>query len=338
MNKRYRLVSYALSAAVLGYVGWHLRLDTLGQKLAGLNWRLLLAAVGLGVFSVGLQALRWRYLLRRPTPVRYGTVLQATYLGALVNAILPFRPGEVVRGLLVSRRTGRGFAAVLSTEVVERLSDALAMGALIWLAVRGLDLPASLKVAQLLLVGGLAVLTLAALLVALRERALCCRLEAWGPRRKLWATARRVALDLMVGLRLLRDWKSMAVSLGVALGMAGLQVTIFWLALRAYNLDMTLVQAAAVLAVISIGTLLPNAPGNLGSWHFFCMLGLSLFGIDSATAAGFSVVTFAVLSVALICGGLIALVTSPFRLSQLSGLRRPVQPALALEAAPEPEA
>ena len=227
---------------------------------------------------------------------------------------------------------------MLSTEVVERLSDALAMGALIWLAVRGLDLPTGLKVAQLLLVGGLALLTLVALLVALRERALCCRLESWRPRRKLWAYTRRVSLDLTVGLRLLRDWKSMAVSLGVAFTMAGLQVATFWLALRAYNLDMTLLQAAAVLAVISIGTLLPNAPGNLGSWQFFCMLGLSLFGIDSATAAGFSVVTFAVLSVALIGGGVIALVTSPFRLSQLHGLRRPAQPALALEAAPEPEA
>ena len=338
MNKKYRLFSYGLSAAVLGYVGWHLRLDTLGQKLAGLNWPLLLVAVGLGALSVCLQALRWRYLLRRPTPVRYGTVLQATYLGTLVNEILPFRTGEVVRGLLVSHRTGRGFAAVLSTEVVERLSDALAMGALIWLAVRGLDLPTGLKVAQLLLVGGLALLTLVALLVALRERALCCRLESWRPRRKLWAYTRRVSLDLTVGLRLLRDWKSMAVSLGVAFTMAGLQVATFWLALRAYNLDMTLLQAAAVLAVISIGTLLPNAPGNLGSWQFFCMLGLSLFGIDSATAAGFSVVTFAVLSVALIGGGVIALVTSPFRLSQLHGLRRPAQPALALEAAPEPEA
>lgn len=337
MNKRYRLASYGLSVAVLGYVGWNLRLDTFGQKLAGLRWQLLLAAAFLGALCVGLQALRWRYLLRHPTPVRYGIVLQATYLGALVNAILPLRPGEVVRGLLVSRRTGRGFAAVLSTEVVERLSDAIALGTLIWLAVRGLDLPAGVKVAQLLLVGGIAVLTLAAFLVALRERALCCRLEAWRPRRKLWAQLRRVALDLTVGLRLLRDWKSMAVSLGVALCMAGLQVTVFWLALRAYNLDMTLLQAAAVLAVISIGTLLPNAPGNLGSWQFFCMLGLSLFGIDSATAAGFSVVTFAVLSVALISGGLIALVTSPFRLSQLRGLRRPLQPALVLEAAPEPE-
>jgi uncharacterized protein (TIRG00374 family) len=338
MNKRYRLVSYGLSVAVLGYVGWNLRLDTFGQKLAGVRWQLLVVAVCLGALSVGLQSLRWRYLLRHPTPVRYGIVLQATYLGALVNAILPFRPGEVVRGLLVSHRTGRGFAAVLSTEVVERLSDAIALGTLIWLAVRGLDLPASVKVAQLLLVGGIAVLVLAAIVVALKERALCWRLEAWGPQRRLWAGVKRVGLDLMVGLRLLREWKSMAVSIGAALGMVGLQVTVFWLALRAYNLDMTLFQAAAVLAVISIGTLVPNAPGNLGAWHFFCMLGLSLFGIDSATAAGFSVVTFAVLSLALIGGGLVALVTSPFKLSQLRGMRRPVQPPLALEAVVEPEA
>jgi glycosyltransferase 2 family protein len=337
MTKRYRWVNYGLCAAVLVYVGWHLRLDTLSQKLAGLDWPLLLVAVCLGVVSVGLQALRWRYLLR-PSRVRYHTVLQATYLGTLVNELLPLRTGEVVRGLLVSHRTNRGLASVLSTEVVERLSDALAMGALIWVGVRGLDLPAGLKVAQLLLVGGLLVVVLAAFLVALRERSLRHRLAAWAPTRRAAVVTRRVGLDLTAGLRLMRDWKAMVVSLSVAVAMAFLQVSIFWLALRAYRLDMTYPQAAAVLAVISIGTLLPNAPGNLGSWHFFCMLGLGLFGIDASTAAGFSVVTFAVLTLALICGGVVALITSPFRFSQLHGLRRPVTPPLLLEAAPDAEA
>jgi uncharacterized membrane protein YbhN (UPF0104 family) len=130
----------------------------------------------------------------------------------------------------------------------------------------------------------------------------------------------------------------MAVSFGVALAMAGLQVFIFWLALKAYNLEMTPLQAAAVLAVISIGTVLPNAPGNLGSWQFFCMLGLGLVGIDATTAAGFSVVAFAVLYLAMVLGGLVALATSPFTFSQLRGMRHPEAEPLLLEAAPEPEA
>jgi glycosyltransferase 2 family protein len=336
MTKKYRWVNYGLCAAVLGYVGWHLRLDTLSEKVAGLDWPLLLVAVGLGVVSVGLQALRWQYLLR-PTRVRYRTVIQAAYLGTLVNEILPFRPGEVVRGILVSHRSGRGIAAVLSTEVVERLSDALAMGTLILLAVRGLDLPAGLKVAQLVLVGGLSLLVLAAFMVALRERTLRHRLAAWAPQRRSAVTARRVGLDLTAGLRLLRNWRAMSVSISVAVAIAGIQVMVFWLALRAYRLDMTLFQAAAVLAVVSIGTLLPNAPGNLGSWQFFCMLGLSLFGIDKSTAAGFAVVVFAVLSLALILGGLVALLTSPFRLSQLRGMHHATpQPAL-VEAHSDPE-
>jgi glycosyltransferase 2 family protein len=337
MQKRFRWVSLGLAGLVLGYVAWHLRLDTLGQKLGTLNWPLLLAAVGLGVVSVALQALRWRYLLR-PAPVRYVTVLQATYLGALTNQLLPLRTGELVRGLLVSRRTGLGLAAVLSTEAVERLSDALAVAALILLAVRGLELPAGLKLLQLFLVGLIVALLGAALFVATRERYVHERLDRWNPQKRWAVRVKSVSQELTVGIGLLRNWRAMAVSFGVALSMAGLQVFIFWLALRAYRLEMTPLQAAAVLAVISIGTVFPNAPGNLGSWQFFCMLGLTLVGIDSSTAAGFSVVAFAVLYMAMVVGGLVALATSPFTFSQLRGMRHPGAEPLLLDAAPEPEA
>ena len=36
-----------------------------------------------------------------------------------------------------------------------------------------------------------------------------------------------------------------------------------------------------------IGTILPGTPGNIGSWPFFCVLGLQLFGVAAARAAGF---------------------------------------------------
>jgi len=44
------------------------------------------------------------------------------------------------------------------------------------------------------------------------------------------------------------------------------QVLVLWTMLRAYRIDLTVLHAAAVLAIISIGILLPNAPGNVGPW------------------------------------------------------------------------
>ncbi len=46
---------------------------------------------------------------------------------------------------------------------------------------------------------------------------------------------------------------------------------------------------------VSLGTLLPNAPGNAGVYQFFCVLGLTLFGVDKTAAAGFSLVLYSLL-------------------------------------------
>ena len=338
MNNRLRLLSYSVSIVFLGVILWRLRLQDLAGKLAGMDWRLLALGASAGVGAVCLQAARWRYLLQPPR-LRYRLVLQATYLGALVNAVLPLRTGEVVRGAVVARRTRRGLAGVLATQVVERISDALAMVVLMAVAMQGVALPASLEFARSALYGVAASLLLLAAFLALRQEALRRRLTAWAPDGRLRTQVRRVSLDLTAGLALLRSGKAMAVTGAAALGMVGLQVVMFWLALRAYHIELNVLQAAAVVSVISIGTALPTMPSNVGSWQLACVLGLSLFGVPAATAAGFSLVTFVVLSLVQICGGIIALATSPFSFGQLRQGHRPeVAHATSLERAVEAEA
>jgi hypothetical protein len=55
----------------------------------------------------------------------------------------------------------------------------------------------------------------------------------------------------------------------------------------------------ATLLIVHLGTALPNAPANLGTYQLSCAAGLMLFGIDKTTAAGLSVVVFVVLTIPL---------------------------------------
>jgi len=50
-----------------------------------------------------------------------------------------------------------------------------------------------------------------------------------------------------------------------------------------------------VFLIVHFGTLLPNAPGNAGVYQFFCVLGLTLFGLPKTAAAGFSIVVYVLL-------------------------------------------
>lgn len=227
---------------------------------------------------------------------------------------------------------------MLSTEVVERVSDGLALVVLAWFAVRHLDLPPAVRLGQTGLEAAVAALVVLGFLMALRGESVRERLLAWRPTGRLGGFVKEVGVDLAAGLRVLRDTRAVAAAGALALVMMALQVVMLWLTLRAYHIDLTVLHAAAVLAIISGGTFLPNTPGSVGPWQFFCMLGLGLFGIDTATAAGFSLVAYVLLTLPLIGGGLIALTFSPFSFAELRNFpssREPLGGALEMVAEEE---
>jgi hypothetical protein len=77
------------------------------------------------------------------------------------------------------------------------------------------------------------------------------------------------------------------------------QIISFWLVMVACGLKLSLWVGAAVLLILHLGTLIPNAPSNVGLYQFFCVVGLSVFGVDKTTAAGFSVIAFIILTIPL---------------------------------------
>jgi hypothetical protein len=68
--------------------------------------------------------------------------------------------------------------------------------------------------------------------------------------------------------------------------------------------------ALVVLLVINIGVSLPNAPANVGSYQFFCVLGLSIFQIEKTKAAGFSIFAFLAMTLPFLVLGFAAVLRS----------------------------
>jgi hypothetical protein len=74
---------------------------------------------------------------------------------------------------------------------------------------------------------------------------------------------------------------------------------------------------AIALLVVHLGTALPNAPGNVGTYQFFCVVALTLFGVDKAVAAGFSLVVFVLLTAPLWAIGALAFSRSGLTLGRV---------------------
>jgi ABC-type branched-subunit amino acid transport system permease subunit len=62
-----------------------------------------------------------------------------------------------------------------------------------------------------------------------------------------------------------------------------------------------------VYLIVRLGTAVPNAPANVGTYQFFTVVGLTLFGVSKSAATGFSLVVFLVLTVPLWALGFLAL-------------------------------
>jgi uncharacterized protein (TIRG00374 family) len=290
-------------------------LSELRADLSGITWWLVIASVILQVVPRLLEAVRWKYLLR-PLRLRVLHLFQAIYVGTLYSGILPLSGGDLIRGVMVARRAKVPTVRVLSSELVERVSDAIAIILVVWFTLRGLALNVALRLALGALEVGVGVSVAIGVLLVAQNVNIRHRFETWQPASRAWRRVKAAAIELIDAAARLTA-QTLAVSLGAALAATAVNIGSFWLLLRAYHLGLTPLHAAAVFAIITIGTFLPNTPSNIGPWQLFCVVGLELFGVSSSRSAGFSLVAFVLWTVPPLLMGFGALLSSPFSWSEL---------------------
>ena len=84
-----------------------------------------------------LRVIRWRQFLSAFTPVSLRIVNRVGAVGFMAIFLLPFRLGEVVRPLLISRETDVPFGTAVATIAVERVVDGLMVSLLMFVVLMG---------------------------------------------------------------------------------------------------------------------------------------------------------------------------------------------------------
>ena len=316
-----KALGYGLALACLYWVLRDLDPGELLRRVASMNLLWLAAAILFDVLSYMCQGWRWKLLLR---PVGTITVLrttQAIYAGLFVNEMLPMKLGEIVRAFLISRWTSLKLSSVVPSILLERLFDGawLAVGIVITIVL--VPLPHRLVEA-----GDLFGLAILAAFVIVTLLALIGRPSSNDSTQKKSFTTlvRSIGFELQVASKTRGALLAFVLSLLLLL----LQAFSFWFVMRAYGLQLTFAMGLAVFIIVHLGTLVPGAPANIGSYQFFTVLGLTLFGVEKATAAGFSLVVFAVLTAPLWAIGLWALGSSGLSFTEIrSNLANLLTPA-----------
>jgi len=302
------VAGYLVAVAALVWVlhGVHPRDLARGLVVRHPAW--ILAAVAADILSYVAQGLRWRLFLLPNGKLTTRQATQAIYAGLFVNEIVPMRFGEMVRAYLAARWLSIRFTSTLTSLAFERLADGL------WLAAAAAITALFVPLPEYML--GAARILAAILIVAI---ALLCTLVWLGRGARIGLVDRAAQAIHAAGTQ--PAFPLAFVSSSAVLILRGMA---FWFAMKAYALPFGFWTGAAVFLIVHLGTAIPNAPANVGTFQFFVVAGLTFFGLDKAVAVAFSLAVFLILTIPLCVIGFFALSRSGLTLNSIRlGIRGP---------------
>ena len=302
-------LGYLVSVASLVWVYWGFDWKTELPKFAHANWWWVSLALLSDVAIYFCQGWRWSLLLRPVARVRWLRSTQAVFIGLLANEVLPFRTGELVRGYIQSLWARIPFSVVISSIMVERLFDGIILVAGFYATTFFVEVPRYLRDISLSLAVILAFVGLVLAIVTFHKHHAHAAVL-----RSRWAA---MLWHVVEGLHEMGNSRWFYVSALVSVLYLTLQVVPVYALMRAYNLDLSIGVAAVVLVILRIGTIVPQAPGNVGGFQFFTVVALRLFDVDKSAATSFATILFAAVTVPLWIGGAIAAAAAGVRLKDL---------------------
>ena len=283
---------------ILAVSGIAIGLFALWAAIRGLNWTdmqtlieraelkfMVLAAFLYGA-SILLRAIRWRVLLLEIKPVLYSFVAEATTVGFAANYILPARLGELFRIDYLMRLTGVPRTASLGTLAIERLLDGVTVLGVILIGlivayVSGTELGSAKRIIFIIGIAGTALFSGLSLFVVLAPRlGRMAEASAWPPAKML--------ARVLHGTRALNNRTFISVSVLTVAVWAG-ETLVLWCVLSGFHLRMSFGNLLITVGCATLSTLVPTAPGFLGSYQLTFGLLLSAFG--STNAAGIATAT-----------------------------------------------
>jgi glycosyltransferase 2 family protein len=258
----------------------------------------LIGALGCYSVSMAMRIVRWQILLQDVKSFSFRKVGVALLIGYAANNLLPARLGEIFRADFVGRRHRVSRSAIAASILLERVLDGLVVVSCLILG--RAFIPNQPVLLNTLSITGTLLFSSIFLLLWLLGR-------GYGVK---WLTQFPPAITSRIqsfrkGLSVRRHSSfSKAVSLSLVIWL--LEGLALWSVLRAIQVSLAWQQILTILGVTSLSTLIPSAPGYVGTYQYAYAFTLDLFGYEPAqgiaAATAFQVFLFG--SVTLIGVGL----------------------------------
>jgi uncharacterized membrane protein YbhN (UPF0104 family) len=284
-------------------------LNHIWGEVQRMKWGWVAAAVGLDMCVYLLHGLRWKTMLAPVARVPYLQTVEAIYVGLFANETIPLRAGELIRCFLLSKTTDLPLSVTFASAVIERIFDG------IWLMTFFLCTLHMGRLPGVLVKGGYVLGVLIVISSCLLGYVMY---------------AKKQSMDLFFGMSwprwlntLIEDLHLIGHSryLYYAFFISGIYLTAqtlpIYAIVQANKLDVPWTASFTMMVLLRLSSVVPQAPGNLGSFQWVTFRTLVMFGLAAGHAKRFSLILWAVVTIPLIIIGFIALTLEGINMTHL---------------------
>ncbi len=298
----------------------------LGAALLAADYRYVFLAICSTFISYFLRALRWRYLLISEKSIPLSSLYPATIIGYMANNLLPARLGEVVRAYTLAGREQLETPAVFASLVIDRLFDGFSVLLLLVFALFTVRFPVGMEDATFALRTGGALMFLlycgVILFLYLLKRQTMRTLSAveyvLKPFPKRFSSSIIPLLGSFIGgIRLSQRMGHVAALVATSAAIWLFCLLAVDLTLRSFNIHLPVTAAIFILILLVFAVMVPAAPGYIGTYHYACFKGLSVFGVPATASVSIALVMHATGFFPVIVAGLYYLWKNKISLNQL---------------------
>lgn len=242
-----------------------------------------------------LRVLRWKPLLQPYADVSVAELNRVGAVGFMAVFLLPLRLGEFARPYMLARPTttshgGVPFGAGLGAIAIERVLDGLLVTGILFAVL--IQVPTATLQRYPAIQSGAwtaaivfgTALTGLFLTVVAREFTLQLTRKIVGSvSAKLAEKIIALVTSFVDGLAVLKSPWYVAQFIGMTIVYWGVNGLGIWVMARGFGLDIPIIAAYAMMSFLVVGMMIPNSPGNVGSFWYFLLIPAGLYGIsDSA--------------------------------------------------------
>ncbi|MFC1858868.1 lysylphosphatidylglycerol synthase transmembrane domain-containing protein [Thermodesulfobacteriota bacterium] len=337
-----------LSSITLYFAFRNVPFGDLMHYLRSINYFWVIPSVGIFLVSFVLRVVRWQVILSSTRNIGFWRAFHPLMIGFMMNCVLPGRVGEMARPLILKKNDNVPFTTGLATVAAERIFD-VSMIIFFFAAVLAtvridpnlminfgkytlnrdtlFAISSGMLKMCILLVMGIVVISIE------RTRNLLAKAIMGIPRLFFFADTAfrekisekvsklliRILENIAAGFSLVRHPGKISSCFALSFIIWSFQALSFYiLAIGCPGIELSYLELFAVLIITCFFIALPSVPGFWGLWEAGGVFALSLFGVSSQNAAGFTLVNHVVQMFPVIFIGLASAMITGVNILQVS--------------------